>query len=219
MKAFWLAALSVVALLSASCNRQDSSNSEKGTQIQPGGIAEESEQWGFLALRIVKVHEKQKALDTAPWFAAGGEWTFLECESEKDSNARVLIGASMRRAPKGDFPANWGEATITVADASAGAQFIKTFAKGFHMSPPPSHGQKPPLQVKMQTAVLGTGLSRDPRGGFKDGRNGSWVATNGSWRMKCRRRKSFSISAQKRCVPSSPKRTRSIGRTSFNNLS
>lgn len=145
--------------------------------IQPGGINEESDQWGYMALRILKVHEKQKALDAAPWFAPGGDWTFLECATEKDPSVRVLIGNAIHSSPKGDVPISWGEAMIAVSDATAGAHFVDVLAKAFHQTPPPSHGQEPTLQVKMQTAVLGTGLVRDPHGGFKDGRNGSWVAT------------------------------------------
>jgi hypothetical protein len=172
-----VAIISIGALCLTGCNRRDAAKSEDGNVIQPGGINEESEQWGYLALRILKVHEKQKALDAAPWFTGGGDWTFLECEAEEDSNVRVLIGTAMRGSPEGETPISWGEAVIAVADASMGARFVEALAKAFHQTTPPPHGQKPSLRVKMQTAVLGTGLVRDPHGGFKDGRNGSWVAT------------------------------------------
>lgn len=174
---FWALAIWAMGLLVTGCDRKDSAQGDKGNVIQPGGINAESEQWGYLALKIVKVNEKQKALDAAPWFTDGGDWTFLECEAEKDSTVRVLVGTATHGSPKGEIPMSWGEAVITVADAGAGARFIETLAKAFHQTPPPAHGQKPSLQVKMQTAVLGTGLVHDPRGGFKDGRNGTWVAT------------------------------------------
>ncbi|MDB6053108.1 MAG: hypothetical protein JWN25_631 [Verrucomicrobiales bacterium] len=166
----------VVGFWLMSCDRKNPTKQE-GTLIQPGGIAEESEQWGYLSMRIVAVHEKQKALDAAPWFEDGGNWTFLECETEKDSKVRVLIGNSIQASAKTDLPTSWGEARIAVADAAAGGRFVETFAKAFHQPPPASYGQKPGLMIKMHTAALGTGLVRDPHGGFKEGRNGSWVAT------------------------------------------
>ena len=86
----------------------------------------------YLGLRIVAVHEQQKALDVAPWFADGGNWNFLECEAEKDSNVRVLIGNTIRASAKTDVPPSWGEARIAVADAAAGGRFVETFAKAFH---------------------------------------------------------------------------------------
>ena len=173
----WFAMFLVSSLFLTGCDRHSQAKQEEGVQIQPGGAAEESEQAGYLGLRIVKAHENQKALDQSPWFASGGDWTFLECEVAREPGVRVLIGTRMRGAPKGDVPISWGESMITVADAAAGARFVEAFAKAFHQTPPPSHGQSPTLKIKMQTAVLGTGLIRDPHGGFRDGRNGTWVAT------------------------------------------
>jgi hypothetical protein len=174
---FLTTAISAIILCLTGCSRQDSAKQEEGSRIQPGGISQESEQWGYLAMKITKVREKQKALDVAPWFADGGDWTFLECETEKDPAVRILVGTTMQGTPKGDIPISWGEAVLTVADAVAGARFVETLAKAFHQPLPASRGQKPALHVKMRTAVLGTSLVRDPRGGFKDGRTGNWVAT------------------------------------------
>ena len=173
----WFAMILASSLFLTGCDRHGPAKQEEGVQIQPGGAAEESEEVGYLGLRIVKAHENQKALDQPPWFSSGGDWTFLECEVAKEPGVRVLIGTRMRGAPKGDLPISWGESMIMVADAATGARFVEAFAKAFHQTPPPSHGKSPTLQVKMQTAVLGAGLIRDPHGGFKDGRKGTWVAT------------------------------------------
>src|SRR5437867_5998792 len=174
---FCAGTIAAASLFLEGCDRRSSTKQEEGTRIHPGGIAEESAQWGYLALRIVKDHQNQKALDAPPWFAAGGDWIFLECEADKEPAVHILIGTRMRSAPKGDVPISWGEAMIAVTDTAAGARFIESFAKAFHQKPPPSYGQRASLQVKMQTAVMGTGLIRDPHGGFKDGRQGRWTAT------------------------------------------
>jgi hypothetical protein len=173
----WLALISAYGLCLAGCDRQNSAKPEKGTQIQPGGIAEESDKWGYLGLQIVEVHENQKTLDQPPWFADGGDWTFLECEAAREPDVRVLIGTRTRSSDKRKVPVSWGEAMIIVSDAAAGARFVETFAKAFHQTPPPAYGQNPTLRLKMQTAEFGRNLVRDPRGGFKDGSGGSWSAT------------------------------------------
>src|SRR4051794_37301937 len=59
--------------------------------IQPSIGTGISEEWGYLALHILKAHEKQKSLDAAPWYEDGGDWTFLECAASSDPTVRVLI--------------------------------------------------------------------------------------------------------------------------------
>jgi hypothetical protein len=167
----------MAALLLAGCDRKGSSQADEGRLVQPGNITETSDDWGHLALKVVKVHEGQKALDKAPWFAAGGDWTFLECETATEPAVPVLIGARTTSAESGDLPISWGEASITVANREVGGQFVEAFAKAFHQTSPPSHGQTPTLQVKVHTAILGTRQVKSPEGGFKGGRKGSWVAT------------------------------------------
>ena len=120
------ATISAIILFLTGCDRQNSAKKEEGSRIQPGGINEESEQWGYLALKIAKVHENQKALDASPWFAAGGDWTFLECEAEKEPTAHILIGTRMRSAPKGDVPISWGEAMIARTEPERNSQLFVT---------------------------------------------------------------------------------------------
>src|SRR6185369_4131920 len=174
-------ALAAIALLNGCGRREQTGGSGDrkgdGTHIQPGAIAEESEQWGYLALRIIKVHQKQKPLDRSPWHADGGDWIFLECGLAKEPSIAILVGTKIRSSEKGDLPSSWGEARLAVSDASAGARFIEAFAKAFHLQSTPSHGNKPAGLLKMNTAVLGNNLVRDPAGGFKDGRWGTWAAT------------------------------------------
>jgi len=173
--------LAAVLVLNGCSRREETAGSADkrgdGTHIQPGAIAEESERWGYLALKIAGIHERQKPIDQSPWHADGGDWTFLECELSKEPAAKILVGTRTRSSEKGDIPLSWGEARLAVSNATAGARFIEAFAKAFHLQPPLSHGNKPVGFVKINTAVLGNRLVRDPAGGFKDGRRGTWTAT------------------------------------------
>jgi len=86
-------ALAAIVLLNGSRREETGGSADQkgdGTHIQPGAIAEDSEQWGYLALKIERVHEKQKPLDQSPWHAYGSDWAFLECALAKGlCNKRV----------------------------------------------------------------------------------------------------------------------------------
>src|SRR6266404_4965379 len=123
--------------------------------IEPGAIASESEDWGYLGLKIIKAHEKQSFVEKSPWHAPGGDWTFLECAVGKNPSSQVLIGTRSRGSTKGDLPISWGEGVIAVTDNNAGIAFVEAFAKAFHQSAPPRYGTNPIGYVKVNTAVLG----------------------------------------------------------------
>jgi len=173
----------LAAIVIAGCKRETQETSQPGStnyqsiSIEPGTRAAESDNWGYLALKIVRAHENQKLLDQAPWHAPGGDWAFLECEVEKQGSARVLIGTKTRSTTRADLPMSWGEAFIAVNDSRAGSAFVDAFSKAFHQPSPPRYGDKPPDRLKMNTAVLGANLVRSPQGGFRDGRKGTWTAT------------------------------------------
>src|SRR6266702_5649916 len=150
----------LAAILLAGCKREAPETSQSGStnnqtiSIEPGARAAESENWGYLALKIVRAHENQKLLDQAPWHAPGGDWAFLECEVEKQPSARVLIGTKTRSTTRADIPMSWGEAFIAVNDSRAGSAFVDAFSKAFHQPSPPRYGDKPPDRLKMNTALL-----------------------------------------------------------------
>lgn len=170
-----LLALMLFALLTG-CDRNKES-ADSGMHSEPGVVPQESDQWGYLAVKIAKVYEKQKPLEQAPWHADGGDWTFLDCSLAKDPGIKFVVGARTRTSDKSEIPVSWGEALIAVSDPGAGGQFVEAFARAFHAQPPPSHGNKPAGFLKLHTAVLGEGLARDAKGGFKGGRGGTWSAT------------------------------------------
>ena len=174
----------ITVILFAGCGRSpqegskaDGAGTNQLTRTEVGVGAGESENWGYLGLKIVKLHEHQKALDKAPWHEPGGDWTFLECAAEKDAAVQVVVGSRARGSTKGDIPISWGEAFLAVSNPSAGAGFVEAFSKAFHQPLPPRHGEKPPGFLKMGTAMLGANLVRDPKGGYTTGRKGTWTTT------------------------------------------
>ena len=90
----------LAALLLVGCKREAQENSQHGStnnqtiSIEPGTRAAESENWGYLAPKVLRAHENQKLLDQPPWHAPGGDWTFLECEVDKQPSAQVITDIS-----------------------------------------------------------------------------------------------------------------------------
>ena len=177
--------LIAVMLFAAGCERSPQKGSradgvEGANQLartELGVVPGESENWGYLGLKILKVHERQKPLDKAPWYEPGGEWTFLDCATEKDEAVQMVIGSRSRGPTKGDLPVGWGEAFLAASNSPAGAAFVEAFATAFHQALPPRYGDKPPGFLKMNTALLGANLVRDAGGGFTQGRKGTWTTT------------------------------------------
>jgi len=176
--------LLLLLLALVGCGRSDSNSSkpdqatsEKDLRVQPGTAGKESETWGYLALQIAHVHEKQQPLDQFPWHKDGGDWTFLDCRPAKDPMTRIVIGVRTKSAAKSNSPfGGWGEALLA-ADANAGAAFVETFTRAFHQPSPARHGRTPTGRVKAETAVLGVNMARSPEGGFGGKRKGTWTAT------------------------------------------
>jgi hypothetical protein len=161
--------------LMAGCERKSTSKSD-AAHVEPGARPIESADGGFLPLKIVKSHTRQKPLEQAPWHGDGGDWTFLDCQLAKDATTAVVIGVRARTAATGDSPFAWGEAIVAVSEAQAGGRFVDAFAKAFQQTVPPSHGNKPPGRLNANTAVLGSNLKPDRQGGFRE-QNGTWTAT------------------------------------------
>jgi hypothetical protein len=168
-------------LIVAGCGRASSDKSKdqaNDLHVQPGTAPVESDDWGYLRLKIARVHMNQKPLEQAPWHEAGGDWTFLECQSAKQASVRVLIGTrDGRPTTVGETKISmaWGEAIVAVTDRAVGTKFVETFARSFHQSLPPSHGDQPVGYFRVHTSVLGSEMGRDPKGGFSG--KGDWTAT------------------------------------------
>jgi hypothetical protein len=143
-------------------------------ELHAGGSRRE----GDLPLKVVKTFENQKPLEEAPWHTDGGEWTFMECHSKQFGDADVVIGVKTAVRSKADphIPTTWGEAMIAVSDAAQGDRFMDAFGRAFLKSSPAQRDNKPPLFLKMHTAVLGSQMKKESNS-FSGSGKGSWTAT------------------------------------------
>lgn len=172
----WQIFIAATCVLVSGCSRQEETSSSDPTLIQPGAAGRADDLAGYLALKIIKVHEKRKPLDQAPWHIEDGDWTFLECEFKSSSS--ILIGMKTGSKLDDNIPISWGEARLALSNPAHGPYFIEAFAEAFHQKAPPRHGEKPPGFITIQTAQLGSNLVRDTvSGGFREGRRGGWTAT------------------------------------------
>jgi hypothetical protein len=148
----------------------------QSTHFQPGVFPRGTDDYGYLALKIVAVHRNQRPLDQIPWHEAGGDWTFVECVTKSAPPAAFLVGVLGGKSTGDEAPMSWGKARMAVNDSAQGAKVIETLAQAFHATPPAARSGQPPCHIEMTTAVLGEDLRRDPAGGFK-GKSGGWTAT------------------------------------------
>src|SRR6059058_3584264 len=58
---FCAGTIAAASLFLEGCDRHSSNKQEEGTRIQPGGIAEESAQWGYLALIITRTEPERNS--------------------------------------------------------------------------------------------------------------------------------------------------------------
>lgn len=178
-------ALLLVAMLAvggcSGCRSHDGADPGADAQVvQPGVVPKASSDWGYMGLRITRVHQNQVPQDQAPWHAAGGDWVFLECEVAKFPGVRLLIGCLSRPAEKtaSGMDLAWGEVFLAAPGSGDGPAFLEAFAAAFHQPAPPRWGNRPPGRLTGNAAILGTSLSRQPKGGgFVAQPAGSWTAT------------------------------------------
>jgi hypothetical protein len=142
----------------------------EGTQVQVP-LGEEAEDWGRLTFTIVKIHKNHVPTKQAPWHAAGGQWTVLDCRLL--GGIPFLVGIQEGASNKAGF--SFGKAFIAVDDSSTGKTIVERFARSFYTPiPPVKQGGKLRLH-KFSTAVLGKNVGKLPGGGFSG--RGNWVAT------------------------------------------
>ena len=129
-----------------------------------------------LAFKITSIHEKQKPTAEAPYHTKGGEWTFFDCQASSDPQVAFMVGVSAEIGEQ-NLHLAWGKAVLIVKDREAGIRFIELFGKVFAGKMPPvgkqAHVPKP---LSVNTAILGSKMSREDLGGFT-GMKGGWTAT------------------------------------------
>lgn len=127
-----------------------------------------------LPFKIVDISRKQKPTETEPFHTIGGEWTFLECQTENQQ--KFVVGIASKTTDEGT-PSMWGQAVLAVTDNESGQQFVELFAKAFDGTvPPASTNPQPPKPLFINTAILGEDSHRDPTGFFAE-KGGGWTAT------------------------------------------
>ena len=129
-----------------------------------------------LPFKITAALEGQKPSDKFPFHENGGDWTFFECTATEDAKVKFKVGV-LSEDSSGDAPVAWGKAMLIVDDQMAGGEFLSLFHKSFPGKIPSASDQKyDPKPLKINTAILGDGLQREPGGGFS-GDAGEWTAT------------------------------------------
>jgi len=129
-----------------------------------------------LPFTVTALYEKQQVTKDAPFHAAGGEWTFFDCQAGTDAKAVFAVGVSVT-SKDGGGPSAWGRAILFVKDRDAGGKFVELFSKAFPGTvPKPFAHQKELKPLFLNTAILGQNMSREVNGGFA-GQGGGWTAT------------------------------------------
>ncbi|MBW1809076.1 MAG: hypothetical protein JRJ87_12850 [Deltaproteobacteria bacterium] len=134
-------------------------------------LGEKAAPWGKLTFTIVKVHKYRAPTKTAPWHAAGGQWTVFDCRLL--GGIPFLVGIKEGPSNKSGF--SFGKAFIVVDDSATGKKIVERFARAFH-TPVPRAKQSNKLRLyKFSIAILGKNIGKLPGGGY--GGQGNWVAT------------------------------------------
>ncbi len=129
-----------------------------------------------LALAIEAVHENQKPIDKAPFYAAGGKWTYLDLKTP--GGAAFTVGVNVERVLQGDDPITMYDVRAQETDPTQGAAVIEELAKALGTSVPakPAVDKTPRLvPLAMVASQLGGDTGRNPDGSFSG--TGSWKAT------------------------------------------
>ena len=139
---------------------------QNGTQVGRDGVPE-------LAFAIDRVYEHAQPAATPPYHAAGGTWTYFDAHVASDPAATFTVGVP---ALDGGGPEgmSFAKAMLAPTTAAAGTRVVQDFARAFSVPVPASApaGRLGPMRVEM--AVLGTGIA-DEGNGY--GGSGTWTAT------------------------------------------
>ncbi len=139
-------------------------------QVPLGGPGDEAPRLGFT---ITGVHRAVAPQAKAPFYAAGGAWTFFDAALEDAPDCTFTVGVAAAKA-SGGF--GFGEARLAVKDRAAATCLVEALGEAFDApaaEPKKNARVGPPLALN--TAVLGVDVARGQHGGF--GGDGTWTAT------------------------------------------
>jgi len=107
---------------------------------------------GNLPFEIIAAHEGRTPANEPPFYAAGGEWLFLDCRAGHEPPALFTVG--VLAGGKDDRPRVRGKAWLAVADREAGARLVSLFADAFFVDEPPPLEPRPLGPLLVRTANL-----------------------------------------------------------------
>lgn len=136
-------------------------------QVQVG--ASDQARTGF---RITRVYTRHQPTQTAPFHAAGGEWTYLDAALENEETCRFTMGVSPSKNA-GGF--GFGKAALSVENGESADCLVNLLASDFGVDAPPPRTGPVTGPLEINTAVLGQAVARGKKGGFSG--KGNWVAT------------------------------------------
>ena len=166
---------SLVVLLGCSNAKKDPPPaSGSGMIVQPrfsGGNEAPSDE-GRAPFTITAVHARQKPSTTAPFYEAGGDWTYVEAHLDGDPAATFVVGVPKLGNTDGG-PA-FGKLMFAPTTREAGARVVDRLGKVLRTSAPPPTSGGVLQAVKVPIAVLGHGIGKLDNG---LGGSGTWDAT------------------------------------------
>ena len=178
-----LIALGALVLASISCKDEFGTNLEKMKNRRQGGAqvgetpAPAVARLGFV---ITKVHHGQHPTDAAPWFAAGGDWTFLVAHVVDEPKAAFVLGYQLESQRPGEV--GWANALLAVTSVRDGDHLLKALAAQLGGSLPPLADSDSIGTLRFRVEVLGQKLARENSGVFKG--EGSWFHGRAIWNLR-----------------------------------
>lgn len=129
---FWRIASFILAFPLFGCgsksNEQSTPQSDQGQRFQFHLGGSEDDSLRQLPFKIIGIYQNQEPSDVAPFHAAGGSWTFFDCQA--DGDVKFLVGTVTKTTDEGN-PSHWGRAVLAVNDNDEGRRFVELFAKSF----------------------------------------------------------------------------------------
>jgi hypothetical protein len=142
-------------------------------------LSEDEPDWAQLKFTIANIRRDQRMTEQPPYYTDGGTWTVFDCKIPGPPPAVFTVAVDAPKPLKGggdDVPVSFSNVMLLPASGANGDNAVAAFASAFHAEPPPRRAKQPLVPTRFGTALLGTDLHADPRGGFS-GSGGKWTAT------------------------------------------
>jgi hypothetical protein len=130
---------------------------------------------GSIPFTITKVHTNQKPSATAPFHAAGGDWTYLEARLDGDPGATFVVGVpTFPKTGNASGFGGFGKLMFVPTTSTAGTRVVERLAKRLGTVAPAPRAGGVLQATKVPVALLGQGIAHLDNG---MGGEGTWDAT------------------------------------------